>query len=207
MLELFPEDKTDFSPSIPDGDVNYYPSFLSTNEADILYAKLLATTPWQKDSITVYGKTYDQPRLTSLHALNNRPYSYSNIIMQPNPMSTVLKNLLHKIERKTKYSFNAVLLNLYRGGKDSNGWHADNEKELGVDPAIASISLGQERFFHLKHRTVKEERFKLKLAHGSLLLMSGALQHHWLHQIPKTSRPLQPRINLTFRKISSDGRF
>ncbi len=201
MLELFPEDKTEFSPSIPDGEVNYCSSFLSTNEADILFAKLLATTPWQSDSITVYGKTYNQPRLTSLHAIDETPYSYSNITMQPNPMTPVLRAILKKIETYSKHSFNAVLLNLYRDGKDSNGWHADNEKELGKNPVIASISLGQERFFHLKHRTIKEERFKLKLAHGSLLLMSGSLQHHWLHQIPKTTRPLEPRINLTFRTL------
>ena len=121
--------------------------------------------------------------------------------MQPNPMTPVLSAILKKIETYSKHSFNAVLLNLYRDGKDSNGWHADNEKELGKNPVIASISLGQERFFHLKHRTIKEERFKLKLAHGSLLLMSGSLQHHWLHQIPKTTRPLEPRINLTFRAL------
>jgi len=201
MLELFPENNTVLSPSIPDGQIFYYPTFLSKKEADLLYAVFLETTPWQKDNITIYGKTYAQPRLTSLYGLNEKPYSYSNISMHPNPMTPILKDLLSKIENKTEHSFNAVLLNLYRDGKDSNGWHADNEKELGENPIIASISLGQERYFHLKHREIKEERFKIKLAHGSLLLMAGALQHHWLHQIPKTTRPLKQRINLTFRNI------
>jgi len=201
MLELFPENNTVLSPSIPDGQIFYYPTFLSKKEADLLYAVFLETTPWQKDNISVYGKTYEQPRLTSLYGLNEKPYSYSNISMHPNPMTPILKDLLSKIENKTEHSFNAVLLNLYRDGKDSNGWHADNEKELGENPIIASISLGQERYFHLKHREIKEERFKIKLAHGSLLLMAGALQHHWLHQIPKTTRPLKQRINLTFRNI------
>lgn len=201
MLELFPENNTVLSPSIPDGQIFYYPTFLSKKEADLLYAVFLETTPWQKDNISVYGKTYAQPRLTSLYGLNEKPYSYSNISMHPNPMTPILKDLLSKIENKTEHSFNAVLLNLYRDGKDSNGWHADNEKELGENPIIASISLGQERYFHLKHREIKEERFKIKLAHGSLLLMAGALQHHWLHQIPKTTRPLKQRINLTFRNI------
>ena len=201
MLELFPENNTVLSPSIPDGKIFYYPTFLSKKEADLLYAVFLETTPWQKDNITIYGKTYAQPRLTSLYGLNEKPYSYSNISMHPNPMTPILKDLLSKIENKTEHSFNAVLLNLYRNGKDSNGWHADNEKELGENPIIASISLGQERYFHLKHREIKEERFKIKLAHGSLLLMAGALQHHWLHQIPKTTRPLKQRINLTFRNI------
>ena len=201
MLELFPENNTVLSPSIPDGQIYYYPTFLSKKEADLLYAVFLETTPWQKDNISVYGKTYEQPRLTSLYGVNEKPYSYSNISMYPNPMTPILKDLLSKIENKTEHSFNAVLLNLYRDGKDSNGWHADNEKELGENPIIASISLGQERYFHLKHREIKEERFKIKLAHGSLLLMAGALQHHWLHQIPKTTRPLKQRINLTFRNI------
>ena len=201
MLELFPENNTVLSPSIPDGKIFYYPTFLSKKEADLLYAVFLETTPWQKDNISVYGKTYEQPRLTSLYGLNEKPYSYSNISMYPNPMTPILNDLLSKIENKTEHSFNAVLLNLYRDGKDSNGWHADNEKELGENPIIASISLGQERYFHLKHREIKEERFKIKLAHGSLLLMAGALQHHWLHQIPKTTRPLKQRINLTFRNI------
>ena len=201
MLELFPENNTVLSPSIPDGKIFYYPTFLSKKEADLLYAVFLETTPWQKDNISVYGKTYEHPRLTSLYGLNEKPYSYSNISMHPNPMTPILKDLLSKIENKTEHSFNAVLLNLYRDGKDSNGWHADNEKELGENPIIASISLGQERYFHLKHREIKEERFKIKLAHGSLLLMAGALQHHWLHQIPKTTRPLKQRINLTFRNI------
>lgn len=207
MLELFPKNTSVFSPIIPDGKLDYYPTFLSTKEANLLYAHFSANIPWQKDKITVYGKTYDQPRLTSLHSIDNKPYRYSNINMKPNPMTEELQRLLTKIETHTQHAFNAVLLNLYRDGKDSNGWHADNEKELGQNPVIASISLGEERYFHLKHRAIKEERFKLKLKHGSLLLMSGSLQHHWLHQIPKTTRPLQARINITFRKISLDTRF
>ena len=201
MLELFPKNTSVFSPSIPDGELHYFASFLSEEEADSLYGIFLASIPWQKDSITVYGKTYDQPRLTSLHSVDNKPYRYSNITMKPNPMTVELQQLLTKIETHTKHVFNAVLLNLYRDGKDSNGWHADNEKELGQNPAIASISLGEERYFHLKHRTIKSERYKLKLNHGSLLLMSGPLQHHWLHHIPKTTRTIKPRINLTFREI------
>jgi alkylated DNA repair dioxygenase AlkB len=98
--------------------------------------------------------------------------------------------------------FNTVLLNHYRDGKDSNGWHADNEKELGVNPVIGSVSLGQERVFHLKHKKNKTDRFKIMLKHGSLLIMSGSMQHNWLHQIPKTSRVINDRINLTFRKIT-----
>ena len=100
-----------------------------------------------------------------------------------------------------QYEFTSVLLNKYRDGKDSNGWHSDDEKELGINPIIASVSLGAERFFHLRHKKIKKERHKIKLAHGSLLIMGGEMQHYWQHQIAKTQKQIDPRINLTFRKI------
>ena len=201
MKELFPDEFSVYQPQLPDGELLYYPNFLAKETADAYFEELLADIPWQADKITVFGKTYDQPRLTSLHALDATPYTYSNITMHPHPMGLVLSSLLEKIKEVKNYPFNAVLLNLYRNGQDSNGWHADNEKELGTNPVIASISLGQERFFHLKHCKIKEQRLKIKLEHGSLLIMGGAMQHHWLHQIPKTSKPIDSRINLTFRLI------
>jgi len=201
MKELFPDEFPVYQPELNDGELLYYPNFLAKATADAYFEELLADIPWQADKITVFGKTYDQPRLTSLHALDATPYTYSNITMHPHPMGSALSSLLEKIKEVKNHPFNAVLLNLYRNGQDSNGWHADNEKELGTNPVIASISLGQERFFHLKHRKIKEQRLKIKLEHGSLLIMGGAMQHHWLHQIPKTSKPIDSRINLTFRFI------
>ena len=201
MKELFPDEFSVYQPQLPDGELLYFPNFLAKETADVYFEELLADIPWQADKITVFGKTYDQPRLTSLHALDATPYTYSNITMHPHPMGLVLSSLLEKIKEVKNHPFNAVLLNLYRNGQDSNGWHADNEKELGTNPVIASISLGQERFFHLKHRKIKKQRLKIKLEHGSLLIMGGAMQHHWLHQIPKTSKPIDSRINLTFRLI------
>jgi alkylated DNA repair dioxygenase AlkB len=121
--------------------------------------------------------------------------------MQPHEFTTELLKIKTKIETKTEVKFTTCLLNLYRNGKDSNGWHADNEKELGQNPVIASISLGQERYFHLKHRKDKTLKHKILLQHGSLMLMQGETQHHWLHQIPKTAKPIVERINLTFRVI------
>ncbi len=112
-----------------------------------------------------------------------------------------LLQILAEIEHIKPNSYNSVLLNLYRNGKDSNGWHADNESALGINPSIASLSLGEESYVHLKHKKLKDQRIKLKLAHGSLLIMSVELQHHWIHQIPKTTRAVSPRINLTIRKI------
>ena len=202
MLELFPQEVKTFIPKIPNGELHYYPAFLNAKQADNLYHELYNTTPWQEDKITVFGKTYDQPRLTALYALDPTPYTYSNITIHPHPMTKKLLDLIHKIKDINAHDFNAVLLNLYRDGKDSNGWHADNEKELGQKQVIASISLGEKRYFHLKHRTLKEQRYKIKLKHGSLLIMGGEIQHYWLHQIPKTTKPISPRINLTFRKIT-----
>lgn len=186
---------------LPQASISYFPNFLEKEEADQYFTTLLKATPWQQDKIKVFGKTYDQPRLTALYGNNGKSYSYSNITMQPHPFSKPLITLLQKVVNLSAHEFTTCLLNLYRDGNDSNGWHADNEKELGINPVIASISLGQERMFHLKHRKDKSLKEKLLLEHGSLLLMQGETQHHWLHQIPKTKKPLTPRINLTFRRI------
>lgn len=186
---------------LQDGQMRYFKNFYSKHQANYLFAQLEKDIEWQQDPITVYGKTYLQPRLTALYAHNNKPYSYSGITMHPKAFTPELTNIQKAIETITKARFTTVLLNLYRDGQDSNGWHADDEKELGLNPVIASVSLGTPRFFHLKHKVHKEKRFKILLEHGSLLLMEGAMQHHWHHQIAKTKKPLGPRINLTFRKI------
>jgi len=184
-----------------DADVTYFPEFLSSQEADALFKELLEHTPWQQDDITVFGKTHKQPRLTALYAYNEKTYSYSNITMVPHNFNKELLNIKSRIENKVHEVFTTCLLNLYRDGTDSNGWHADDEKELGVNPIIASLSLGAERLFHFKHKYNTDLRERLILKHGSLLLMKGATQHNWLHQIPKTKKPIRKRINLTFRII------
>lgn len=191
----------EWKPMISDGELIYFPNFLNLNKANKLFFRIKNTITWQQDPIKVFGKTYIQPRLTSFHSLDRKKYSYSNIKLEPKVMTKELIYLKNKITKVYDCELNSVLLNLYRDGKDSNGWHADDEKELGLNPLIASISLGQERVFHLKHRRNKNEKFKIKLKHGSLLIMGGAMQHNWLHQIPKTSKVISDRINLTYRKI------
>lgn len=121
--------------------------------------------------------------------------------MLPTAFTPSLLDLKKKIEDLSGEHFTTCLLNLYRDGQDSNGWHADNEKELGDQPFIASVSLGASRTFHLKHREDRSLRFRMQLEHGSLLLMGGAMQECWLHQIPKTRKSVGKRINLTFRKV------
>ncbi|MGB0456423.1 MAG: alpha-ketoglutarate-dependent dioxygenase AlkB family protein [Flavobacteriaceae bacterium] len=184
---------------LKDGEILYDRNFLSSVEASRYFKILRNETAWQQDQIKVFGKVYDQPRLTALYANNNFPYSYSNITMYPSPFSATLLEIKEKVEQQLKKEFTTCLLNLYRHGQDSNGWHADNEKELGKNPIIASVSLGAERMFHMKHRTDNSQKIKINLIHGSLLVMSGSTQHYWLHQIPKTKKHVEERINLTFR--------
>ncbi len=198
MASLFSEEIT---LNLPDSDVRYFPNFLPSEEANAYFKTFKETVPWQQDDIKVFGKVYAQPRLTALYGNNGKSYSYSNITMQPHVFSATLLTIKHQIETIALVDFTTCLLNLYRDGKDSNGWHADDEKELGKNPVIASITLGQERFFHLKHKENKLLKHKILLEHGSLLLMQGETQHRWLHQIPKTAKPIGERINLTFRVI------
>lgn len=198
-MSLFPQDKINFD--LPDAEIDYYPHFFPESEANDIFQKLYRDIPWQQDNITVFGKTYQQPRLTALFGNEGKPYSYSNITMQPHPWNELLLDIKSKIEKATGETFTTVLLNLYRDGKDSNGWHADNERELGQNPVIASVSFGEKRIFQLKHNTIKDCKQNLLLENGSLLLMKGTTQHYWKHQIPKTAKPINQRINLTFRTI------
>lgn len=187
--------------NLPDAEIIYYPQFFDKEQADTIYTELLQEIAWQQDNITIYGKTHPQPRLTALYGNEGKPYSYSNITMQPHPWNSLLKKIKYYIEATAECSFTTVLLNQYRDGKDSNGWHADNEKELGINPTIASLSFGAERVFQLKHNTIADAKKNIILEHGSLLLMKGSTQHFWKHQIPKTAKPMGARINLTFRTI------
>jgi alkylated DNA repair dioxygenase AlkB len=199
MNSLFPKEKIVFD--LPDAEIEYYPDFFSREKAFELFTKLKTEIPWQQDKITVFGQTHLQPRLTALFGNDGKTYSYSNIIMQPHKWNPLLVFIKNEIEEICLENFTTVLLNLYRDGKDSNGWHADNEKELGKNPMIASVSFGAERSFHLQHNSIKEAKQKIILEHGSLLLMKGTTQHFWKHQIPKTKKPIGERINLTFRII------
>ena len=186
---------------IKDGELYYDRFFFSNIEANKYFNLLKKEIQWRKDNIKIFGKIYPQPRLTALYANNNKSYSYSNIKMQPITFTPTLFDIKSKIEKRLNSQFTSCLLNLYRNGQDSNGWHADNEKELGLNPVIASLSLGAERVFHMKHRNDKKEKLKINLTNGSLLVMRGKTQHHWLHQIPKTRKKVEERINLTFRII------
>ncbi|WP_233357698.1 alpha-ketoglutarate-dependent dioxygenase AlkB family protein [Haloflavibacter putidus] len=186
---------------LPNSKLIYYERFLDAPRANSLFGKLLAEIKWQQDKITLFGKTHLQPRLTALFSVKEKTYTYSGITMHPQAFPDYLYSILLELNKKFDTNFNTCLVNLYRDGADSNGWHADNEKELGKNPVIASISLGEIRKFKIKHNTLKKEKLDFWLESGSLLLMAGETQHYWKHQIPKTKKPVKPRINLTFREI------
>lgn len=187
--------------NLPDAEIIYLPHFFDKNEADAILEQLSNDIPWQQDEIRVFGKTHPQPRLTALYGNEGKSYSYSNIKMQPHPWNPLLQKIKSKVENVSDANFSTVLLNLYRDGKDSNGWHSDNEKELGINPIIASVSFGTERVFQMKHNAISGLKQNIVLQHGSLLLMKGTTQHCWKHQIPKTAKKIGLRINLTFRII------
>lgn len=184
---------------LQNAEIDYIPQFYSAEESKALFEALYQSTDWIEDDIRVYGKVYKQPRLTAFFANNKKSYHYSNISMSPQKFTPLLNRIKSKIEERTQSIFSSCLLNLYRNGQDSNGWHSDDEKELGKNPTIASLSLGAERIFHLKHKKITTLKHKLSLQNGSLLVMKGETQHYWLHQIPKTKKPIDKRINLTFR--------
>ncbi|AWI25708.1 alpha-ketoglutarate-dependent dioxygenase AlkB family protein [Flavobacterium pallidum] len=201
MASLFENLNDSITFDLPDAEIVYYPHIFSTDKSDDMFRHLLDGILWQQDDITLFGKTHAQPRLTALYGNQGKPYSYSGIVMKPHPWNALLTYIKEEVEQICGFPFTTVLLNQYRDGKDSNGWHADDEKELGRNPVIASVSFGTERFFHLKHNTEPEQKLKILLESGSLLLMKGTTQHFWKHQIPKTTKPIGTRINLTFRAI------
>ena len=188
-------------PDLPDADIRYYPRFIKDQGATLLFERLLVETDWKEESITLFGKKYKQPRLTAWYGEEHMNYSYSGIKMTAVAFTPTLLKIRSLVEEATNESFNSVLLNLYRDGNDSNGWHSDDERELGKNPVIASLSLGAVRKFRLKHKNDTKIHHDISLSHGSLLLMRAETQHFWKHQIPKSKKVDQARINLTFRRI------
>ena len=187
---------------LPDAELTLYEGFFRKEDADRLYAALLKDTDWRQENITVYNKTYPTPRLTAWYGDPQTAYTFSGSKWEPYPWNADLLFVREKVEKATGASFNSVLLNLYRNGSDSVGWHRDNEKEFGRDPVIASVSFGETRPFQVRHKFRKElAKVEIPLTHGSLLLMAGSMQHYWEHQVPKTAKPIHPRINLTFRFV------
>ncbi|MFP5040906.1 alpha-ketoglutarate-dependent dioxygenase AlkB family protein [Parasediminibacterium sp. JCM 36343] len=183
-----------------DGEMFLYEHFFQQAKVEDWFTQLQNTIAWKQEGMKMYGKEVNFPRLTAWYGEEGKTYKYSGLVNIPVPFTGLLLEMKTLIENKTNHRFNSALLNLYRNGQDSMGWHSDNEPELGVNPTIASVSFGGERVFQLKHKQDKQLTRSIVLKDNSLLLMQGAIQHHWLHQIPKTAKPTLPRINITFRK-------
>lgn len=183
-----------------DGIAIYHRSIFSNKESDRILQELSGSIHWEHDEINMFGKRIITKRKVAWYGDQPFEYNYSNHARQALPWNALLLEIKQLIEKATNEQYNSCLLNLYQNGEEGMGWHADNEKELKENGAIASLSLGAERKFQFKHRTTKE-RIELQLENGALLVMKGDIQKRWLHQLPKSKKISAPRINLTFRTI------
>lgn len=204
QISLFPEEnKTNYQQiNLPHSDIKFYPQFFDSVTSDNIFEKLKQEINWQQEYIKIYGKENPVPRLTAWYGDRGYSYTYSGITMNPESWTETLLLIKHKIETIANVKFNSVLLNFYRDGNDGVAWHSDDEKELGKNPVIGSVSFGGKRRFSFKFRDKTEsQKYDLILGNGDFLLMKGETQSYWYHQIPKTKKTVFPRINLTFRVI------
>ncbi|MDF3073491.1 MAG: hypothetical protein K0S54_1158 [Alphaproteobacteria bacterium] len=191
---------------LPDADVYLQRALPLSAPADFVLQRLIEQTPWRSETVILWGKSFAQPRLTAWYGDPGRDYTYSGITMKAEAWTPLLQTLKSDVEQAAGEEFNSVLLNYYRNERDSVGYHSDDEKELGPAPTIASLSFGCTRTFVFKPRQKKRhEPVRIPLEGGSLLLMKGTTQQNWLHAIEKQTRSCGPRVNLTFRRILSNG--
>jgi alkylated DNA repair dioxygenase AlkB len=194
---------------LADAQIRYQPQWLAAPEADRLFATLCDSIAWERHRIVLFGRAVDAPRLSCWIGDADAVYTYSRARYLPRPWPDALCALRERLRQESGTDFNGVLANLYRDGNDSMGWHADDEPELGVRPLIASLSLGATRRFVLRRRDASAgnpdpaHRLAIELGHGSLLWMGGDTQLHYRHALPKTSRAVGMRVNLTFRKLEA----
>jgi alkylated DNA repair dioxygenase AlkB len=187
--------------TLPDADIGLHKRVFEDPGHDRLFRTLRDEVEWCQHELTVYGRRLPAPRLSAWYGEPGAVYTYSGITLTPLSWHPALSEIKSVVEKISGISFNSALLNLYRDGRDSVGWHSDAEKALGPEPVIASVSLGALRRFELQHRKLKGERVNLDLEPGSVLLMKGPTQRYWRHQLPKTREPVGERINITFRVI------
>lgn len=187
---------------LPGGALRYWPQLTAAPSADRWLAVLMEQVAWEQSEIVIAGRRLKIPRLNAWYGDSGADYQYSGRQFKATPWLPVLREIRQVVEAAVGQSFNSALLNFYRDARDSVDWHSDDEPELGQNPLIASLSLGAVRRFQLRHKTRKDLPLRaLELEHGSLLLMSGALQHHWRHRLPKLATVVGPRVNVTFRNV------
>ena len=182
-------------------EIHYVANAFTRQEADKLFQNLLNHIPWQAASLSIAGNQHSLPRLQCWMSDEGRTYSYSGLTLTPQPWYPDVLSIKARLSQLCDHSFNSVLLNLYRDGSDSVSWHADDEIELGTNPIVAAVSLGAERILEFKPKlNFKDPRRRIVLGNGSILIMGKNLQNNWLHQLPKLSGHIGPRISLTFRE-------
>ncbi len=186
--------------SLPDADIRIA-RFCDAPTAATQFASLREEIPWERHRLRIFGRDIDSPRLSCWIGDAESVYTYSKTRFVPRPWTPMLATIRDELPRWIPVRFNSVLCNLYRDGNDSMGWHSDSEPELGSDPIIASLSFGATRTFRLRHRTDPSRRLSIDLESGSLLVMAGATQRNYRHDLPRAKRVTEPRINLTFRRI------
>ncbi|XRD81645.1 alpha-ketoglutarate-dependent dioxygenase AlkB [Dyella halodurans] len=188
---------------LPGAELSLWPSWLAPAAADELFVDLMASIAWEVHRIRIYGREVESPRLSCWIGDADATYVYSRTRFEPHPWTPTLMALRARVEAACATRFNSVLANLYRDGRDSMGWHSDDEPELGRQPVIASLSLGAVRRFRLRAKRGEGKRqvHVIELGHGSLLRMAGDTQHLYVHDLPKTTAAVGPRINLTFRQV------
>jgi alkylated DNA repair dioxygenase AlkB len=197
---LFNEDSISNNLLHKDGTVNYYGKVLTPNEANRYFDLLLQNILWENDEAVIFGKHIVTKRKVAWYGDSDYLYTYSNTTKQALAWTKELSDLNQIVEELAGTKFNSCLLNLYHNGNEGLAWHSDDEKSLGKNTTIASLSFGAERRFSFKHKQTKQ-MISLVLEHGSLLIMKDATQTNWLHSLPKSKKITRPRINLTFRTI------
>ncbi|MES2827044.1 MAG: alpha-ketoglutarate-dependent dioxygenase AlkB [Bacteroidota bacterium] len=199
QLSLFAEKGK--SPGLPEHLLEYHPDLFNGEECRHLLNHFIADTPWQQKTQWMFDKEVITPRLTAWYA-NENTYDYTSLRRSaPNIWTPELLLIKSRVEWIAGVNFNSVLLNYYRDGNDSVAWHSDNEKALGSRPVIASVSFGQVRSFDIRNKRDHSEKYSIKLESGAMMIMKGDLQQHWDHRVPKSIKPMRPRVNLTFRIV------
>ena len=182
--------------------VEYIENFFDFDQSQLYMKHLTNDIKWKREKIRMWGREIVTKKRIAWYADEGKSYTYSGSTFHPDQWNELLLEIKKHVEQYIKFQFNSVLLNEYPNGKVGMGWHSDDERELGIDPIIASLSFGANRDFIFKHKTDKSfENIKIHLKSGSLLVMLGSTQHHWKHSLPKRLKVREPRINLTFRKI------
>ncbi|HWV08164.1 MAG TPA: alpha-ketoglutarate-dependent dioxygenase AlkB [Pseudomonas sp.] len=198
-MSLFPETAL----TLPDADLRLLPQWVDAATADRWLAQLVAETAWEQPEVHIFGRAVAVPRLLAWYGDAEASYRYSGQTHEPLPWTPLLAEIRKRVQDEVGQPLNGVLLNYYRDGNDSMGWHSDDEAELGRNPLVASLNLGGTRRFDLRRKGGSRIEHSLSLDHASLLVMGGPTQHYWQHQVAKTRQPCAPRLNLTFRLIRS----